>query len=79
MEILGRLEKLTEADKEANFESEIREDEIERADDEWDIDETCFKDEGEITVEDLKNSPALKIAYGRFISQSNWCKWVLGC
>lgn len=79
MEIEGRIEKLTEADKEAYFESECRETKIQLSQDEWDIDETCFKDEGEITIEDLKNSHALKVAYGRYISAINWIRWVLGC
>lgn len=56
---------------------EAKEAEIIRADDEWDCDETIFKDVGEITIEDLKTSPALKVTYNRFISQSNWCRWCL--
>jgi hypothetical protein len=47
--------------------------------DEWDIDEITFSDEGEITLDDLKTSPAIKMAYNRFISQSNWIRWILGC
>ena len=46
---------------------------------EWDVDEITFSDEGKITVEDLKTSPALKTTYNRYISQSNWLRWILGC
>lgn len=77
VEIEGRIEKLTEADKEAYFESECRETEIQLADDEWDIDEMTFSDEGEITEKDLATSPAPKVAYGRFISATNWVRWCL--
>jgi hypothetical protein len=56
---------------------EVCEAEIQLSQDEWDIDEITFSDEGEITIEDLKTSPALKIAYGRFISATNWLRWCL--
>lgn len=59
------------------LEEEAREAEIQLSMDEWDIDEISFSDEGEITIEDLKNSPALKVAYGRFISATNWIRWCL--
>jgi len=57
---------------------EAKEAEITRADDEWDIDETCFKDEGEITLEDLRTSPIYKATYNKWISASNWLRWILG-
>ena len=56
---------------------EAKEAEITRADDEWDIDETCFKDESEITLEDLKTSPIYKAQYSRYLSASNWIRWCL--
>ena len=31
----------------------------------------------EITVQDLITSPALKVAYNRYISASNWVRWQL--
>jgi hypothetical protein len=52
--------------------------EIQLSMDEWDIDEMSFSDVGEITLQDLKDSPALKIAYNRYISASNWIRWILG-
>ena len=58
---------------------EAREEQMVREFEEWDCDETSFKDEGEITIEDLKTSPALKVQYGRFISATNWNRWMLGC
>jgi hypothetical protein len=58
---------------------EAKEAEIQLSMDEWDIDETSFKDAEDITVEDLKTSPGLKVAYGRFISATNWNRWILGC
>jgi hypothetical protein len=65
--------------KEEYLAEETREAEIQLSMDEWDIDEISFSDEGEITVEDLKTSPALKLMYGRFISATNWNRWILGC
>ena len=44
---------------------------------EWDVDATAFKDEGEITIDDLKTSPALKCYYCKYISASNWLRWIL--
>jgi len=43
----------------------------------WDVDEIVFNDEGEITINDLKTSAALKCYYGKFISASNWVRWIL--
>lgn len=57
---------------------ETREAEIQLSQDEWDIDEITFSDEGEITVEDLKTSPALKLIYNRYVSATNWNRWILG-
>ena len=54
---------------------EAREEQMVAEFEEWDADETSFKDAGEITIEDLKTSPALKVQYGRFISQVNWFRW----
>jgi hypothetical protein len=68
---------MTDDEKEANAKEERKEMDLELADDEWEIDETSFKDEGEITLEDLKTSPALKVQYGRFISAANWLRWCL--
>jgi hypothetical protein len=69
---------MTDAEKEAyaNEEQEAYNAEL-LNNDEWDIDETTFKDEGEITIEDLKDSPIFKVTYGRFISASNWIRWCL--
>ena len=44
---------------------------------EFEVDATAFKDEGEITIDDLKTSPALKMMYCRYISQTNWLRWCL--
>jgi len=41
------------------------------------IEETCFLDEGDITVDDLRDSVALKMLYGKRISASNWLRWCL--
>jgi len=57
---------------------EAREAEMVREFEEWDCDETSFKDEGEITLEDLKTSPIYKAMYSRRISASNWNEWILG-
>jgi hypothetical protein len=62
--------------KEEYLAEEARESDIVRADEEWDCDETCFKD-GDITLDDLKNSPIYKVTYGRYIGQSNWVRWIL--
>ena len=67
---------MSDQDKKDYAESENHASEIERADDEWDIDETCFKD-GEITLEDLKTSPIYKAQYSRYLSTSNWIRWCL--
>jgi len=77
MSMTDKLLGMTEQEKADYAESEAKSAEVEYSIDEWDIDEISFSDEGEITVEDLKNSPALKIAYGRFISASNWLRWCL--
>ena len=63
--------------QEEYLQEEAREAEIQLSMDEWDIDEISFSDEGEITIEDLKTSPALKLIYGRRISASNWIRWCL--
>jgi len=69
---------MSDQDRKDYAESENHASDIERADDEWDIDETCFKDEGEITLEDLRTSPIYKATYNRWISASNWLRWILG-
>jgi len=79
MSMTDKLPGMTEQEKADHAESEAKSAEVEYSMDEWDIDEISFSDEGEITVEDLKTSPALKIAYGRFISATNWNRWILGC
>mgnify|MGYP001295956955 CR=1 FL=1 len=63
--------------KEEYLAEEARETEIDIADVEWDIDETTFKD-GDITIDDLKNSPAYKATFSKWISASNWNLWILG-
>ena len=55
---------------------EAREAELVREFEEWDCDETSFKD-GDITIDDLKNSPIYKVTYGRYIGASNWVRWIL--
>jgi hypothetical protein len=57
---------------------EAREAELVREFEEWDCDETVFADEGEITLEDLKTSPIYKATYNKWISASNWIRWILG-
>lgn len=78
MSLTEDLMGMTDAEREAYAKEEQDAYNAELANsDEWDIDELSFSDEGEITIEDLKNSAALKVAYGRFISASNWCRWCL--
>jgi len=77
MSLTDDLMGLSEKEKADYAESESRETKIERADDEWDIDETCFADEGLITLDDLKTSPIYKATYNKWISASNWLRWCL--
>jgi hypothetical protein len=56
---------------------EIREAELVTSQDGWDIDEIAFFDKETITVADLRESAALKLAYGRYISATNWIRWCL--
>lgn len=77
MSLTDDLLGMTDAEREAYANEEHAAHKAELAEDEWDIDEMSFSDEGEITIEDLKNSPALKIAYGRYISATNWIRWCL--
>lgn len=47
-------------------------------DGEFEADETSFKDEDKITLEDLQTSPYYKSIYSKRISASNWNEWILG-
>ena len=77
MSLTDDLLGMSDAEREAHAEEEHAACEAQLADEEWDCDETDFKDEGEITINDLKSSAALKVAYNRYISQSNWIRWCL--
>jgi len=78
MLMTDKLMGLSEKEKADYAESENAASQSERGDDEWDIDETSFADEGEITLDDLRNSPIYKAMYASKISASNWNEWILG-